>query len=132
METRIRIAAIIIQDQKLLMVQGDYPELWTPGGKLQEGESEEECLRRDLKEEIWVDVTDLSFFKQYSWVSFYHPDIPLIQKIYLASISGEIKPDMEIKSFVRLSREDVEQKRFTLIAKDENELIPDLIEQHIF
>jgi hypothetical protein len=30
MNPRIRVAAIIIQDKKLLMVQGGFPELWTP------------------------------------------------------------------------------------------------------
>ncbi len=129
---RTRVAAIIIQDKKLLMVQGGFPELWTPGGKLQEGESEEECLRRELKEEIWVKITELSFFKEYTWVSFYNPEIPLVQKIYIVSITWEIKPDAEIDNFVRLSREDFEQKRFTLIRWDQEEIIPDLIKGNIF
>jgi 8-oxo-dGTP diphosphatase len=106
--------------------------LWTPGGKLQEGESEEECLRRELKEEIWVKITELSFFKEYTWVSFYNPEIPLVQKIYIVSITWEIKPDAEIDNFVRLSREDFEQKRFTLIRWDQEEIIPDLIKGNIF
>ena len=132
MQTRPRVAAIIIQEQKLLMVQGGFPELWTPGGKLQEWETEEECLRRELKEEISVEISDLSFFKEYRWVSFYNPEIPLIQKIYIASITGEIKPDAEIDNFVRLSREDFLQKKFAMIKWDLEEIIPDLIKENIF
>lgn len=132
MNPRIRVAAIIIQDKKLLMVQGGFPELWTPWGKLEEEETEEECLRRELKEEIWVEITNLSFFKEYRWVSFYYPERLTIQKIYIVSITGKIKPNAEIHNFVRLSREDFEQNRFPLIRPDQEELIPDLIKENIF
>jgi ADP-ribose pyrophosphatase YjhB (NUDIX family) len=60
METRIRIAGIIIQNGKLLMLLGKgYPELWTPGGKLEAHESNEECLARELKEEIGVNLLSM-------------------------------------------------------------------------
>jgi hypothetical protein len=55
-----------------------------------------------------------------------------IQKIYIVSITGKIKPNAEIHNFVRLSREDFEQNRFPLIRPDQEELIPDLIKENIF
>ena len=64
METKTRIAAVIIEGGKLLMLRGKgYKELWTPGGKIEIGESEEDCLKRELKEEISVEISSLSFFK---------------------------------------------------------------------
>ena len=47
---KTRIAGIIIKDGKLLLVKGKgYEELWTPGGKIDENETDEECLKRELK-----------------------------------------------------------------------------------
>lgn len=63
METRTRIAAIIIKDKKLLLLKGKgYKELWTPGGKIELGESDEECLKRELKEEIIPDLIKQRIF----------------------------------------------------------------------
>lgn len=75
MKSKVRIAGIIIQDGKLLMLRGKgFKELWTPGGHLEIGESEEECLKRELKEEIGVDLVELKFFREYPGMSFYHPE----------------------------------------------------------
>lgn len=39
-----------------------YPGFWNlPGGKLEEGESTEECIKRELKEELGVKVVSLKF-----------------------------------------------------------------------
>ncbi len=47
LKTKTRIAGIIIQNRKLLLLKGKgYEELWTPGGKLEDGESDEKCLER--------------------------------------------------------------------------------------
>ena len=133
METKTRIAAVIIEGGKLLMLRGKgYKELWTPGGKIEIGESEEDCLKRELKEEISVEISSLSFFKEYSGKSFYNPGQITKQKIYIVSISGEIKPDAEIESFVWLTREDFDKKKFPMIPIIEEKIIPDLIKEEIF
>lgn len=133
METKTRIASLIVEDGKLLMLKGKgYKELWTPGGKIDIGESEEECLRRELREEIGVEISSLSFFKEYSGKSFYKSNQITNQKIYIVSISGEIKPDAEIESFVWLTREDFDKKIFPMIPITEEKIIPDLIEEGFF
>jgi ADP-ribose pyrophosphatase YjhB (NUDIX family) len=64
METKTRIVAIIIKEGKLLMLKGKgYKELWTPGGKINPGENDKDCLRRELKEEIGAEFIDMKFFK---------------------------------------------------------------------
>jgi 8-oxo-dGTP diphosphatase len=130
---RVRIASIIIKDKKLLLLKGKgYEELWTPGGKINIDETDEECLRRELKEEIGVETIDINFYKKYLTASFYNPDIQMEERVYLISIQGEIKPNAEIESFVWFSKDDYYSKKYPMITHTEEELIPDLIKDNIW
>lgn len=56
------LAAVIVKDQKVFLAkrntQGSQGGLWEfPGGKLEEGETPCECLKRELQEELSVDAT---------------------------------------------------------------------------
>lgn len=62
--TRIQVVCALIfrSDQKLLIVQRNNEQsngyLWEfPGGKIEVGESESECLQRELKEELNLSVS---------------------------------------------------------------------------
>lgn len=55
------VCAIIIKDGKILITQRSefmsLPLKWEfPGGKLEDYESPEECLRRELKEELNINI----------------------------------------------------------------------------
>lgn len=54
-------AAVIERDGHYLLCRrhpnGELPGKWEfPGGKIEPGESEEECLKRELREELSIDV----------------------------------------------------------------------------
>lgn len=54
-------AAIIIQDHKVFIAKrkppGRMPGMWEfPGGKIEYGETPEQCLKRELREELEIDV----------------------------------------------------------------------------
>ena len=133
METRTRIAGIIIQDGKILMLKGKgYKELWTPGGKIVEGESDEECLRRELKEEIGVNLVNLKFFGKYFSDNFYNRDVILDNRVYIVNIEGKIKPNNEIEDFIWFSKEDFKIKKYPMITITEEQIIPDLIKAKIW
>jgi 8-oxo-dGTP diphosphatase len=133
METKTRIAGIIIKEGKLLMLLGKgYKELWTPGGKIDEGETDEECLRRELNEELGVKLLELEFFKEYETVSFYNPKNKVIERSYIAKIEGDIKPDSEIESVVWFTKDDYYNKKFPMITHTQENLIPDLIKGGIW
>ena len=60
-------AAIILKDNRLLIAQrapGDkLAGKWEfPGGKIEPGETPQECLKRELREELDVDVEVIDFF----------------------------------------------------------------------
>ena len=55
------VAAVVQRDGKFLVTQrqGEGPLAWCwefPGGKREEGESPEDCLKREIKEELGVDI----------------------------------------------------------------------------
>ena len=128
---KTRIAAIIIQNNKILLLKGrGYEELWTPGGKIEENETDEDCLRRELHEEINVKLKGFKFFKSYTAKSPYH-DWNTHQRAYIASIEGEIQPRAEIEDYVWYTKDDLINKKYPMIPINEV-IINDLIEQGIF
>ncbi len=133
MEEKTRIAGVVIKNGKLLFLKGKgYEELWVPGGTLEEGETNEECLKREFKEEIGVDITEMKFFKEYDGFSFYRPTQKLNWTVYIVKIDGEIKPDAEIESFLWLSKEDFLKEKYKITAVNENGLMDDLINEKIW
>lgn len=55
---KISLRAVIVQDEKVLLTRdiGD-PDIWEiPGGRLYEGETIEEGLKREIREELGVEI----------------------------------------------------------------------------
>ena len=135
LKTRTRIAGIVIENGKLLLLKGKgYEELWTPGGKIDGEETDEECLEREFKEEIGVEIEDSKFMylKDYTGESAYLPNTVLVQRIYLVKIKGEIKPDHEIEGYVWLSKEDFKNNKYKILPIDREKVLPDLINSKIW
>jgi len=75
-------AAIIERNSKILIAKrsstGSLPNKWEfPGGKIEIGESPEECLARELWEEFNIEVTVGEFFAE----SIYHYDHAFVRLI---------------------------------------------------
>lgn len=52
-----KIAAVVIQDNKFLLVRKNESKFWTSlGGHPEEGETEEQALMREIKEEMGCDA----------------------------------------------------------------------------
>ena len=95
MKTIKVVAAVILQEGKVLCVQRaehekEYVSLkWEfPGGKVEVGESREEALVREIREELSVDIEVLEFFMT---VEHTYPDFHLTMHVFKCALqSGEI------------------------------------------
>ena len=132
MNIRHRVAAVIIRDNKILLVKGKgWQELWTPGGKIEEEEGEEDTLRRELKEELELSLSSMKFFKKYFMENPYSKGNMTETKCFLVKVKGEPKPDQEIESFIGYSLKDFKSKKYKMIEENEKGLIPDLIKEKL-
>ena len=92
MKTIEVVASIIHQDGKILATQrgyGDFKGLWEfPGGKIEPGETPEEALRREIHEELNIDI---SVEKHICIVEHDYPNFHLTMHCYWCSIvQGEL------------------------------------------
>ena len=77
MKTLNVVAAIIHKDDKILATKRGYGEFinqWEfPGGKIEDGESKEEALKREIKEElsIEIDIKNFALDIEYQYPTFY-------------------------------------------------------------
>ncbi len=84
------MAALIEQGGKILITQrtreGSQPLKWEfPGGKIEEGETPVECLKRELKEELNVDIHVGELFLT---TTFDYPTWTIELSVYRAEITG--------------------------------------------
>lgn len=87
------VAAIIHRGNEFFATQrgyGDYKGWWEfPGGKIEPGETPEEALVREIKEEL---ATDISVDKYITTVEYDYPKFHLILDCFWCSIkNGELK-----------------------------------------
>jgi 8-oxo-dGTP diphosphatase len=93
------VAAVALVDQDDRVLIAERPEgksmagLWEfPGGKVHEGETPEEALVRELKEELDIDVC-LKCLAPFSFASHAYDTFHLLMPLYLCrNWAGEIRP----------------------------------------
>ena len=93
MRRAINLAAI--HDGKLLLVK--KKQVWIlPGGKPEIGETDLECLTRELSEEL-PQLTTMNYVQYGSFVGITpHAGDMLEAIVFLGEVNGEIKPSREI------------------------------------
>ncbi len=93
MKTIEVVAAAIFDNQgKLFITQrtdGDFRGLWEfPGGKIEQGETHQEALKREIREELELEISVDKFLLT---VNYDYPSFHLIMHTYKCSIeSGEV------------------------------------------
>lgn len=87
------VAAIIYKDGEYFATQrgyGEFEGMWEfPGGKIEPDESSESALKREIQEELGIDITINKFL---CTTDYDYPSFHLTMHCYLCSVeSGEIE-----------------------------------------
>ena len=81
------VAAIISKGDKIFATQrgyGDFKDWWEfPGGKMEVGESPEEALRREIREEL---STEISVDEYICTVEYDYPEFHITMHCYFCSL----------------------------------------------
>ncbi len=90
--TKVVIGALIFKKDRILIAQrikGSHLEYkWEfPGGKLLAGEREDDCLKREIKEEMGVESDVLDFFCENYYE--YENNNKILLKIYITKLKSE-------------------------------------------
>jgi mutator protein MutT len=123
-----KAAGIIIRDRKLLFEKSFGKEFYiAPGGKPKLGETSEQALVRELKEECSIDVkeSDLEYFGTFSAEAINHPGNTAILKVYMVNKwSGDIEASNEVERLAWVASNNPEHLPIGSIF--EHEVIPAL------
>ena len=105
-----KLAWLYIQDGKLLVARSKNKALfYIPGGKREAGESDEQALIREVKEEISVDlmpdsIKSAGVFKAQADGQRHGVVVKLT--CYYADFEGQLAPDAEIEEIALIGHDD--------------------------
>ena len=83
------VAAIIKKEDKIFITRrsdGEFKDMWEfPGGKIEAGESKEDALIREIKEELDLDINNLDYL---TTVDYDYPKFHLTMHCFICEICG--------------------------------------------
>ena len=107
------VAAIIRKDDKIFATQrgyGEWKDLWEfPGGKMEVGETPEEALVREIREELSAEI---SVEELLCTVEYDYPKFHLSMHCYLCSLIGEALHLNEHEAAKWLAKEDLDSVKW--------------------
>ena len=102
------VAAIIKENEKYFATQRGYGEFkgwWEfPGGKIENGESKEEALKREIREEL---ATEIEIDRFITTVHFDYPEFHLIMHCFICHITAGRPQLLEAKAAKWLDKNDL-------------------------
>lgn len=124
-----KAAGLVISNKKLLVVRKKAHAAGAfipPGGRLETAETPVAALHREIREELQVNVENSLMFGLYYGLAEFERT-PIRMHAYLCSISGEPRPDNEIREAVWMTFDDLKKAPLGSILKAR--IVPALREQ---
>ncbi|MBI2583039.1 MAG: NUDIX domain-containing protein [Candidatus Aenigmarchaeota archaeon] len=107
-----KLALIFIKDRKMLGTFSKGKNIfYMPGGKREQGETDEQALTRELKEEISVHLLpeSISYYGTFRAQADGKPEGTFVKiTCYTGEFSGKIKPSSEVERIDWLTSKDVQ------------------------
>lgn len=100
METYIGCSIIISNSENRVLIarrsksKKKFPLMWeTVGGALEDSETPDECIRREVMEELNCTINDLKLFKVY----IIDEDNRYVLVVYTGKLNGQVQQNSEIE-----------------------------------
>lgn len=107
------VAAIIRREGRIFATQrgyGEWQDWWEfPGGKMEPGETPEEALRREIREEL---STEISVDELFCTVEYDYPKFHLTMHCYLCSLLSDALHLNEHEAARWLTKEELDSVRW--------------------
>lgn len=107
------VAAIIRKEGRIFATQrgyGEWQDWWEfPGGKMEPGETPEEALRREIREELSTEISVEEFF---CTVEYDYPKFHLTMHCYLCSLLSDALHLNEHEAARWLTKEELDSVRW--------------------
>ena len=89
------VCAVIVNKGRIFACQrgyGEWKDWWEfPGGKIEPGESPEEALQREIREELAIDI---AIGRLLTTVDYDYPHFQLTMHCYLCHLKDDIQPHL--------------------------------------
>ena len=118
---------LLVRDGRLLLCRKAHSTalLILPGGKIEDGESPEECVRREVREELGgVAAEDLVFLGAYEDQAAGDPPRTIRVELFAGALIGHPQASSEIAELIWFG---VDDDRTRLAPSLRNRILPDLI-----
>lgn len=119
-----KLGFILIKDRKILVTRSKSKDIWfTPGGKRETGETDEQALVREVKEELSVDLKPetIQYYGTFEAQAYGKPDGTFVKiTCYSADYEGNLQAHAEIEELGWFTFNDKERTSITgrLILED--------------
>lgn len=100
MDKIIKIAALYIKNKKLLLARSKNQSVFfTVGGKIESGETELECLHREVMEEVGCHIKNAEYFQTFEGIA-HNKGVNVVLICYLVELDEQPSPQSEIAEIV--------------------------------
>jgi 8-oxo-dGTP diphosphatase len=128
----IKIAALLLDNQGRLLILRDKGEDFFKalGGKVDGEESDEDCLRREIKEEVMSELKSARFLMELPLIEAHNkPGVFMTFKMYVVEVEGTpmANPEDKTEELLWLSKADFESGKYNIALALIQYAIPRLI-----